>query len=78
MLGTTSLVSMVVGILVIAVMFGALIHDIADNTVGLPNSTLSNISESAGSILDLVPLMLAVGVLLAVISLIGIRVTGKI
>lgn len=77
---TTNIVSMVIGILVIAVLFGAFIHTIADNTVGLNASEggPTNLSTPTGAVLDLIPLIITIAVLIGVLSLIGIKVVGKL
>lgn len=71
----SSIISMIVLVLVGAVLLGAVIGTIADNTAGI---TGGNVSATTQSILDLIPIMVGIGFLLGVLGAVGLKVTGKI
>lgn len=58
----------VVGMILVALVFGSLITVTADNTIGIPdagNASLSNITGATWTLTQLVPLFLAIAVVLS-------------
>lgn len=71
-----SILALVVGGLLVAVIFGALIPDIANNTLGINNSE-SNVTGATDQLTDLVPLVIAMVTLVGIFSLVGFRVMDR-
>lgn len=75
MLKGAAILTMIITVLIGAVVLGAVIEDIADNTAGV---TGGNVSTTTANILDLIPVLVGIGFLLGILSAVGLKVTGKI
>ena len=67
-------VGVLVGMVIVALVFGSLISTVADNTLGIPgagNSSAGNITGASWTMLQLVPLFLTIAVVL------GFVVSGR-
>lgn len=70
--------SAVLGLIIVgllgAVLYGSLIETITDNTIGI--SGTKNVTGATGTLTDLIPLALAIGVIILFFGMAGFKVTG--
>lgn len=69
--GGYGLMSLIIGGLIAAVVFGALLPTIADNTIGIANT--GNISGATATLVTLVPLALSIGIVVLLFKKSGVH-----
>ncbi len=73
--GAGTLLNLIIAGVIGAVVFGAVIGTIADNTIGI--SGTGNVTGATATLVDLVPLFVTIAVLIAIIGLVGIKIKGQ-
>lgn len=73
--GGSAILGLIIVGLLAAVLYGSLIGTITDNTIGI--SGTGNITGATATLTDIIPLALAIGLIVALFSLVGFKVATR-
>jgi len=71
-----SVLGLIIGALIAAVFLGAVIGVIADSTIGIAGT--GNVTGATGTLLELIPIIIMIGVIVALLTAAGLKVAGKL